>query len=205
MEHLEPFRIAGHPALDLLNTVASPAGEPVEYLRNGRDLLAWLTGGGLLTPGQAGMAERRFSRAELDAQNRQVIELREWLRPIVRRSAAAGATRLEAGQAARLNQLLARVTRPAEIRRERAAWTVGPVHEIPSPESLLAPIAAAIADLVCNVDFARVRKCASEACTLWFLDGTRPGTRQWCSMAACGNRAKVAAHRKRARATPPRV
>ena len=30
--------------------------------------------------------------------------------------------------------------------------------------------------------------------SLWFLDTSRPGTRRWCSMAACGNRDKAIRH-----------
>jgi predicted RNA-binding Zn ribbon-like protein len=40
----------------------------------------------------------------------------------------------------------------------------------------------------------RVRPCANPECVLWFVDTSRPGTRRWCSMAACGNRDKAARH-----------
>jgi hypothetical protein len=34
-------------------------------------------------------------------------------------------------------------------------------------------------------------------CSLLFVDTSRSGRRRWCSMERCGNRAKVAAHRRR--------
>ncbi|MGC3002653.1 CGNR zinc finger domain-containing protein [Streptomyces sp. G35A] len=40
----------------------------------------------------------------------------------------------------------------------------------------------------------RIRGCAHEACVLHFFDTSRIGTRRWCSMAACGNRAKASRH-----------
>jgi predicted RNA-binding Zn ribbon-like protein len=40
----------------------------------------------------------------------------------------------------------------------------------------------------------RIRRCANPDCVLWFLDVSRPGTRRWCSMAACGNREKSRRH-----------
>ena len=40
----------------------------------------------------------------------------------------------------------------------------------------------------------RIRRCAHEACILRFFDTSRNGTRRWCSMAACGNRAKASRH-----------
>ena len=36
----------------------------------------------------------------------------------------------------------------------------------------------------------RIRACAHPGCILYFLDTTRQGTRKWCSMRTCGNRAK---------------
>ena len=66
----------------------------------------------------------------------------------------------------------------------------------PTPESLLMPIVEALAKLVCEEDFTQVKACEGPACTLLFADHTRGHARRWCSMAICGNRAKVAAHRK---------
>jgi predicted RNA-binding Zn ribbon-like protein len=40
----------------------------------------------------------------------------------------------------------------------------------------------------------RIRGCANPDCVLWFLDTSRPGTRRWCSMSACGNRDKAIRH-----------
>jgi predicted RNA-binding Zn ribbon-like protein len=44
-----------------------------------------------------------------------------------------------------------------------------------------------------------IRQCESPTCTLYFLDTSRRGDRRWCSMLACGNRAKAAAFRRRNR------
>ncbi len=43
----------------------------------------------------------------------------------------------------------------------------------------------------------RVRECAAEDCQLLFVDASRPGRRQWCSMARCGNIAKTRSYRRR--------
>lgn len=45
---------------------------------------------------------------------------------------------------------------------------------------------------------ARVHPCASPTCGALFLDHSRPGTRRWCSMDTCGNKAKKAGMRARA-------
>lgn len=47
----------------------------------------------------------------------------------------------------------------------------------------------------------RVRQCEGDGCAIPFLDTSRSGDRRWCSMAACGNRHKVAAFRQRKQKT----
>ena len=44
-----------------------------------------------------------------------------------------------------------------------------------------------------------VRQCQSPTCTLYFIDTSRKSDRRWCSMSACGNKAKVAGFRQRKR------
>jgi predicted RNA-binding Zn ribbon-like protein len=47
-------------------------------------------------------------------------------------------------------------------------------------------------------DDRRIKRCAAPDCGLVFHDDSRAGSRRWCSMQKCGNRAKVRAHRARA-------
>ena len=44
----------------------------------------------------------------------------------------------------------------------------------------------------------RLRRCDADDCRMVFHDESRTGSRRWCSMARCGNRAKVRAFRERA-------
>lgn len=67
------------------------------------------------------------------------------------------------------------------------------------------PIAATLAllardaiDLATGDLIGRVRGCASPQCGALFCDTSRPGSRRWCSMDPCGNRAKKTALRARA-------
>ncbi|WP_431040826.1 CGNR zinc finger domain-containing protein [Streptomyces sp. P1-3] len=45
----------------------------------------------------------------------------------------------------------------------------------------------------------RIHACAHQDCVLHFFDTSRNGTRRWCSMAGCGNRAKASRHYARSR------
>ena len=45
----------------------------------------------------------------------------------------------------------------------------------------------------------RFRTCANETCRWSFYDTSPTGRRRWCDMKTCGNRAKAARHRERAK------
>ena len=47
----------------------------------------------------------------------------------------------------------------------------------------------------------RIRQCGGEACYWFFYDTSRTQRRRWCDMSTCGNRAKAARHRARAKAS----
>lgn len=48
----------------------------------------------------------------------------------------------------------------------------------------------------------RIHVCDNDRCRWVFFDTSRTGRRRWCDMATCGNRAKAARHRARAKGAP---
>ena len=58
-------------------------------------------------------------------------------------------------------------------------------------------IVGTVARLAVLGDLGRVKICPADDCRWAFYDTSRNGSRQWCSMAVCGNRAKARAHRAR--------
>jgi predicted RNA-binding Zn ribbon-like protein len=70
---------------------------------------------------------------------------------------------------------------------------------------LMIPVVESAADALILDELPRVRRCGGKGCKCVFHDGTRNGSRRWCDMATCGNRAKAARFRKRAvRSVPSR-
>jgi predicted RNA-binding Zn ribbon-like protein len=67
-----------------------------------------------------------------------------------------------------------------------------------TPRGALALIAADAAELLGTGLRDRLRICPGPGCRGRFLDDSPAGRRRWCSMAACGNRSKAAAHRQAA-------
>ncbi|WP_422929124.1 CGNR zinc finger domain-containing protein [Singulisphaera sp. PoT] len=196
--------LADSTGLDFLNTIATPADLPVEWLANGDDLLAWLEQARLVPPEAASTLRTGSFPGELDAIASQARSLREWFRGFVKARKGRPLPPEALADLAPISRILERdesfetivmsPDRPSGFARERRRrWR--------SPDALLIPIAEALADLVCSADFSLVKSCEGPACTLLFLDTTQARARRWCSMAICGNRAKQAAHRERSRKT----
>jgi predicted RNA-binding Zn ribbon-like protein len=206
-----PFFVGDHLAMDFLNSTGAPWGKPIEWLRNGADLVDWLEQAHALPAGIAAQfrAENDAFHA-LDAVADEARGLREWWRDFAKRHAGRPLTAKAIAELEPLNRLLARddfyhiveamngsdrkhidAHSRALRRRQERRWTM--------PERLLQPIAEAISDLICEADFSLVRTCEGPNCTLMFYDRTKAHARRWCSMAVCGNRAKAAAHRARLR------
>jgi predicted RNA-binding Zn ribbon-like protein len=59
------------------------------------------------------------------------------------------------------------------------------------------PVARAAAELLTSGQVVRLRECAGDPCGWLFLDLSKNGSRRWCDMADCGNRAKARRYRER--------
>jgi predicted RNA-binding Zn ribbon-like protein len=176
----DPRPLAGEPfALDLLNTQWMASGSPADLLATMEGTRAWLAAAGIAT---VPTPETRHA----------LVAARQAIRDVL--TAQGGPAALE-----RLNQVLG---------HGRLRLSIGPPA---NPEQTLEvddpawrPAVMAAANLLELLEQApdRIRRCQHPACVLWFYDTTRNGTRRWCSMATCGNRAK--AHRHYDRASKPR-
>jgi predicted RNA-binding Zn ribbon-like protein len=65
----------------------------------------------------------------------------------------------------------------------------------------LAELADPLVRAVGSADAQKARICADDGCRWVFYDDSRTHRRRWCDMASCGNRAKAARHRARAKAS----
>jgi predicted RNA-binding Zn ribbon-like protein len=194
----QPLFLAGHPAVDFLNTAYAPGGQRVETLVDGRALLDWMVGAQLLSEEESAALQRRFTRKALDAAAQEARNVREWARKWLT-AWRTNPARDYSDEIEVLNKLLAREDREREVVFEKRRFALVDRSRIADANALLAPIAVAIAQLVSQEDPALVKACAGADCTLWFLDRTKAHRRVFCSAAACGNRAKVAAFRLRQR------
>jgi predicted RNA-binding Zn ribbon-like protein len=190
--------LAGHPALDFLNTRPVVHGRPVEQLGGLEDLVRWLTRAGRLDSRGAADALKRWAET---AEGPRIAERARAFRETLRHM-AEGIVR-ERGVAAEgpaaINFILAENDGTLRLERHsgafRTRFAARPTHAI----SLLGSVAEAAADLMSTRDLPLIRRCGNPDCVLFFYDATRNHRRQWCAMKTCGNRMKVRAFRKRNR------
>ncbi|RYU15276.1 hypothetical protein ETU37_01690 [Nocardioides iriomotensis] len=196
-----PKRLGGHPALDFCNTwagwgdVTEVEDARREWLKSYDVLVAWSVYAGLVSRDDADVLRRRAARRKAEAAT--VLERARALRVAVHDAV------LDPADA----DALAALT--PEVRRAGALVDVVPAGPDADAGADLAvgleaglelPVLAAAwsaAGLLSSPDVAKVCACPGIDCGWLFLD-TR-GRRRWCDMAVCGNRAKVAAHARRAR------
>jgi predicted RNA-binding Zn ribbon-like protein len=193
--------IADSLGLDFLNSIATPVDTPFDSLDSGDGLLSWLAQAKLVPADALDELTARAMPGELDKVADQARALREWFRRFVHRHMGRPLPPKALLELGPLNELLQRDETFSRISRHRGRdgdrFELQVVRRWRSPESLLLPIAEALAKFVCAEDFAEVKACEGHRCTLVFADRTRSQARRWCSMAICGNRAKQAAHRDR--------
>jgi predicted RNA-binding Zn ribbon-like protein len=179
----EILRLGDHPALDFLNTVARIGGTLVDSLKSDHDVVQWLA--------QAGWPLVSIS------EHIRLLDTARHLREIIRALVLQRKSGMQP-DVTDLNVFLSQSRSHLELESDAYGNPgVKRVWEQHTAIEALAPLAESAADLVANGDFSLVRHCEDSECVLWFYDRTKSHHRRWCSMAACGNRNKVAAFRKR--------
>ncbi|MFC8344344.1 CGNR zinc finger domain-containing protein [Streptomyces sp. NPDC057280] len=173
---------AGRICLDLLATT-----HPVERLDSVEVLCAWIVASGLVPAGtpltHAGVSWLVGFR-----------ELRGRLGQLVRTGSTGADIAL-----ARVNEL-ARAAPPAPRAVPAEDGTL--VRQLDGPPELAALLGAIARDavelLTDPLARAGLRQCAGDNCPIVYLDTSRGRRRRWCSSEVCGNRERVARHRRRA-------
>lgn len=187
-----PRQLAGHPALELVNSRSGwgePFHESQDYLRSLDHLVVLARANGLLDDHRAARLRRRAAR-EPDRAGEVLTRargLRQDLHDVLVGSASSAA-------AARL----AGAVTDARSRQQLVLEDGGARWRFPGPPALTEPLDAflvAAGELL--VERPRLGSCPGHDCGWLFVN--RSGRRRWCQMAVCGNRAKQAAHARRAR------
>jgi predicted RNA-binding Zn ribbon-like protein len=172
--------------LDFLNTSASDETRTYEFFTNDQNVVEWM------------QAKRLVSTTKPPSfEEGTLVKAAHTLREAIRKAVF----QRKAGARVHVDSLNAFLTqgqyRLNLVRHSNGQMRLVHEYDDSTPEQFLAQIANAAAELLAAGDFNLIRKCESDACSLWFYDRTKAHRRRWCSMARCGNRRKVAAYRAR--------
>ena len=190
------FKIRDDLCLDFANTLSWRGSEsPAEGLHDFAALIAWIgrsaiasaEGESDLAPSLAAIGSEEAARLFAEA-----IALREAIFRIF--SAFAAGAGVPGADLERLEAALAQAPARDKLARSDGlyGWQVeAPLRTMPQ---LLAPVIWSAGDLVVAGGNRRIRRCANEECLWMFIDESKSGTRRWCQMSACGNRAKARRH-----------
>jgi predicted RNA-binding Zn ribbon-like protein len=179
------------PAEDLClafaNTRYWRGNEPAatEQMLQPKDLGSWLTA-------NAPMPKRR---TDIEALFDDAVRLREAIYRIFLAIGEGGPPHSRDLDV--FNSALAETPRRLGISARGGTYSWVVAAPSPSLGGLLAPVIWSAADLLSRANERRIRRCANDKCRWVFVDRSKGGTRRWCDMNACGNRAK--AHRHYAR------
>ena len=183
--------VGDHAAIDFINTVYIVDGVMTDTLNSDNDVGRWLVRSGL----SHGACSGTWPNGELLRAARRLREIA--VHGMESRKAKKKFPLTE------LNDFLSKAVSYSRLVAESSRLKVKRSYLARRPEEFLAPVAEAVADLLANVELDLVRQCAGENCVLWFYDRTKSHHRRFCSAAACGNRAKVAAYRARQQRNRP--
>ncbi len=194
----EPFKLhAGHPALELVNTLDFRfSGQTVDLIPTYKDLLRLTTQLQMLTAEQA----RKLVRTAGEEAARSVVastaELREALAKVL--YGRIDGTRLPAGQIRVLEKQFhaASLHRRLMTGKLHLEWSWSGAER--QAEIPLWMLAQAASDLLVSSDAELIKDCGDPTCRWLFLDVSKNHTRRWCDMKTCGNRMKARRHHARA-------
>lgn len=185
--------------LDFANTRYWRGSDPAtETLNTPQDLLDWLAAPSAAEPGalhalRAGWGART---AEAGRDFAEALAWREALYAVLT-AATEGAAPSKADLEA-LNRGLSAAPARNCITAVGGGfgWAPGPAAGL---AAAMAPVLWSAGDLLAGPRLARVKRCANPGCRWVFLGNSKSGNRRWCSMSACGNRAKAHRHYARRR------
>jgi predicted RNA-binding Zn ribbon-like protein len=186
-----------------VNTLELERGEPVDHLGSVDELLDWLHRESLLSS-RARAAESGRLRRDVDEARRRLQRfhrLRDVLRGAVRDLVEGGD--VSAAHLGELNHILRHGLHYHQLRHERGGTRFAVSQVGDRLDQARATIAGSFAHYLAASGADRLRICANDGCAYLFIDRSPAGRRRWCDMRTCGNQAKVARHRARAREAAP--
>ena len=180
--------------IDFANTRYWRGSEPVETVHDFAETVRWCDTNAMLGREAAERALQWSEKHPCDAAAiyDDAIALRETIYRIC--FAMADGKTAETRDVAAMNAALdgAPERRVLAHREQAFGWRID--RDTLSAAGLLAPVLWSAGDLIVSSEVGRLRHCLNDQCGWLFMDDSKNGSRRWCSMQSCGNRAKAPRH-----------
>lgn len=194
--------LGGRLCLDFTNTMDPRLGNhPHDYLADYADLVQWSLHTGLLTGGEVEHLLRDAARcpAEATMTFERAIALREAMYRIF--SAVACSTVPEITDLDTLKAVFVEVMTHAQLIPAAHGFLWDWAERKNALDQMLWPVVCSAVELLTSEEVKKVKECPGVGDCGWlFLDTSKNGSRQWCSMEGCGSRAKMRRQYARKRA-----
>jgi len=187
--------VAGHPALDLVNSVKyRGTDDPQDRIGGFDDLIDWAETAGIVSGAEAA---RVRGAPEGDTLWRKALVLRESLWALLNREQVSKAAGSRAQKA--IETAISGLRYKAVIDSE--SGVLRQVIAVHTAKDLLARIVDSIANLLTQRQDLLIKTCDGCDCDWLFVDRTKARRRRWCDTNTCGNLARVRAFREKAHVT----
>jgi predicted RNA-binding Zn ribbon-like protein len=185
--------LGGTPCLDFVNSIEYRAGHtPEDFLTSYPDLVRWGQHAGLISDATATRLIARAATDEPAAQ--ETFHQALGLRAALHRLFLAVATRRDPDPAdlEQLRHAYVDALSGATLVPEGERLTWGWRADEQRLDQLLWPVARSAVELLTTGDPRRTKVCENPyGCGWLFYDGSKNGSRRWCSMEGCGSQVKM--------------
>jgi len=184
--------LSGVLALDLVNTEVVVRGKRFDLFSSPGDVARWWQEAITHHPGE------EYARGETQAivWSQSLLETMKRIRAAIRIMCTNLVERqpLDREALTTLNAILAMGYPALELSSEQELIPTYHTREA-EQGTILLPIVLSAFHLLTQAEKQRLHKCRNHRCILFFYDGTKSATRQWCSL-ECMNRARSLQHYK---------
>lgn len=196
-----PAFVAGRLWLDFVNTDDARQGQRVDLIATFSAFVDWLAAAQVIDA-ERSVALRRRAVEQPSGAAAALVEAQR-IRAVLRQLAEHGREPQGALHRERVVDEINRVLgRSVGTRRVDSTPDGGYVRSfVPVGDAfggLVIPIVESAVDSLVRGELGKVRRCGDRRCPRHFADDTKSGTRRWCEMKTCGNRAKAKRHRQKA-------
>lgn len=173
-------------AIELANTIRIVHGQETDLIKDSQSFISWLQSKNLIEDTD------KVISSEFDKLFTKMIESRTVIRNILKQISEV--SYVEQQVLDDINSILKNIHIHIQINNLNGKLVKSFNTDSNFSSKILLSLYNSLIDLLVDYDLERIKQCASNSCTLFFIDTSKNKKKKWCSMQTCGNREKAARH-----------